>query len=603
MPSQPLPPRAALDRSETWALEHLFSSQAAFEGAMREAEGRVRALAAYRGRLGDDARTLHAFLAELSDLTAAVGRLRPYAMLPVAADGGDGEARRALGAFAAVASRWRAETAFVEPELLAIGSERLAAFRSEEPELARFAPFLARLEEDRPFVRSAEVEDVLALAAQPLDALYRVQQALVAGDLRFEGVHAEGRHHEVAPSTIRALERDADREVRRQAFVSYADGHLAFADTLAELYLMRVQAQAFEARVRAHASGEAAALAGMRVPTSVLDATIAAFTRRLPVWHRYWAVRQRLLGVARLEPWDVHASLGRRPPGVPFEQAVAWIVASSAPLGEAYAERLRRGLLHERWVDRRPNRGKREGAFCASAPGVHPYILMSYVDDLPSASTLAHELGHAMHALLVDEAQDPLDGVDELSMTVAETASNAQQALLRDSLLAGSARDERDLELAVLDEAMGNFHRYLFVMPTLVRFERHVHGALWRDEALTGDDLTGVLRDLFQQGYGDALVADDRVGSAWAQFGHLYVPFYTFQYAVGIAAATALVARIAAGEQGAAADLRAFMAAGPSRPPVDLFASVGLDVTTPEPIERAFDVVEGYVTRLEELAG
>jgi oligoendopeptidase F len=81
------------------------------------------------------------------------------------------------------------------------------------------------------------------------------------------------------------------------------------------------------------------------------------------------------------------------------------------------------------------------------------------------------------------------------------------------------------------------------------------------------------------------------------------VPFYTFQYAVGIAAATALVARIAAGEQGAAADLRAFMAAGPSRPPVDLFASVGLDVTTPEPIERAFDVVEGYVTRLEELAG
>ncbi len=603
MSTETLLRRDQLDPAETWALEHVYPSPEAFEEALRDGEARVASIAAYRGRLGDDAHTLHAFLAAYSDMAALARRLHLYASLPASADQGDAAARRARARFATISTQWAARTAFIDPELLSIPPDRLAAFRRERPELARFDPYLARLEEQRAHVRSGEVEDVLAQAGEPWRQFMVAREALVAGDLRFEGVRTDDGEREVAPSTIRSLERDDDREVRRQAFSSFADGHLAFQETLAELYLGRVKAQAFEARVRGHASGEAAALASMHVPPAVLDATIDAFTRRLPVWHRYWEVRRRLLGVERLEPWDVFASLGRRPPRVSIEQATRWIVDSAAPLGEPYAARLRQGLEQERWVDLRPNRGKREGAFCAAAPGVHPLIMMSYVDDLPSASTLAHELGHALHAELAHAAQDPLDGVQALSMTIAETASNAQQALLRAYLLDGPARDDARVELAVLDEAMGNYHRYFFVMPTLVRFERAVHDAVWRGEALTGEDLTSMMRDLFQEGYGDAISAGDRVGITWSQFGHLYVPFYTFQYAVGIAAATALGARIAAEEPGAAEALRAFMAAGAATPPVELFASVGLDVTTTEPIERAFDVLEGYVARLEALAG
>ena len=287
---------------------------------------------------------------------------------------------------------------------------------------------------------------------------------------------------------------------------------------------------------------------------------------------------------------------------VPFERAAQWIIDSSAPLGEAYQARLRTGLLEERWVDRPANRGKREGAFCSSSPGSpHPFVFVSYTNDLPAASTLAHEFGHAMHGDLADAVQDPLDD-DALSMTVAETASNAQQALMRAHLLAGEAGEDQDFELAVLDEALLNFHRYFFVMPTLVRFERAVHARVWEGDVPTGSELVVLMRELFQEGYGDAVTCDARVGITWAQFGHLYVPFYTFQYAVGIAAAAALTARIGAGAEGAAEALLAFMRAGASVPPVELFAQVGLDVTTPDPVEQAFDVLEGYVARLEAIA-
>ena len=603
MSTAPLPARSEVPEHDTWDLTSLYPDDAAFEAALDATAAAVAALAARRGALAPSAATLETTLADLSSLTAAMSRVQAYASLPTTTDEGDEDARGRYGRTAARLARWRAALAFVRPELLALTPEARRAFEAERPALRRYAPYLDRLEADRPFTLGDEVEDALAEFGGPLGQFARARNTLVGSDVRFAQVSIEGAERVVAPSTIRGLESDPDREVRRQAWSHYADGFLGVRDTLAELYLGMVQATCADARVRGYASGEARALARHRVEPSVLDATLEAFTRRLPVWHRYWEVRRRLIGAARLEPWDVFAPLAGTVPHVPFERAAAWIVDSSAPLGEAYQAHLRRGLLEERWVDKPANAGKRDGAFCSHTPGApHPFVFVSYTDDLNAASTLAHEFGHAMHAVLSDAEQDPLDGVGALSMTVAETASNGQQALMRAHLFAGEAAGDPDLEVAVLDEALLNFHRYFFVMPTLVRFEREVHDRVWRGDVPTGRELTTLMRDLFQEGYGDAIEADDRVGIAWAQFGHLTVPFYTFQYAVGIAASAALTDRIVAGEAGAAEAYLDFLRAGASVKPTELFAHAGLEVTTPAPVDAAFDVVEGFVARLEAIA-
>ncbi|TVR91772.1 MAG: oligoendopeptidase F [Trueperaceae bacterium] len=603
MSTATLPARSDVPEHDTWNLTSLYPDDAAFEAAVDATDAAVAALAARRGALTPSAATLETTLADLSSLTAAMSRVHAYASLPTTTDEGDEDARRRYGRTAARLARWRAALAFVRPELLALAPETRRAFEAERPALRRYAPYLDRLEADRAFTRGDEVEDALAEFGGPLGHFARARNTLVGNDVRFAPVSSDGAVREVAPSTIRGLESDPDREVRRQAWSHYADGFLGVRDTLAELYLGMVQTTCADARVRGYASGEARALARHRVEASVLDATLEAFTRRLPVWHRYWEARRRLVGVERLEPWDVFAPLGDSVPHVPYERAAAWIVDSSAPLGEAYQAHLRRGLLEERWVDKPANAGKRDGAFCSHTPGApHPFVFVSYTDDMSAASVLAHEFGHAMHAVLSDVEQDPLDSVGALSMTVAETASNGQQALMRAHLFAGAAASDPDLELAVLDEALLNFHRYFFVMPTLVRFERAVHDRVWRGDVPTGRELTTLMRDLFQEGYGDAIEADERVGIAWAQFVHLTVPFYTFQYAVGIAASSALTARIVAGEAGAAEAYLDFLRAGASVKPTELFAHTGLEVTTPAPVDAAFDVVEGFVARLEAIA-
>jgi oligoendopeptidase F len=600
-----LPARAELAPGDTWALEHLFATPDDAEAALRDGEQRVAALSARAGNLAADATSLLDALDALEGFVRASTRLGNYFRLPVTTDQLDPHARAMDGRFQAIAARWGRALAFIEPELLAAPPERLAGFVAQEPRLARFRPYLERLELRRPHVRSPEVEDVLAGAAGVFDAYERSRDALAEGDLSFGAVAVDGGARELAPSSYRGLVHDPDRGVRRQAFERWTDGYLSVADTLAETYLARVRRSAFEAEVRGHASSEALALTRHRVTTGVLDATLAAFQRRLPVWHRYWAARRRLLGVERHQPWDVFAPPPTAGVRVPYEQAAAWIVESAAPLGAEYAGLLRRGMLEERWVDRRPNRGKRQGAFCADAPDVHPYVFVSYTDDLVSASTLAHEMGHAMHAVWAEAAVPALDGVTALSMTVAETASNGQQALLRGALMRHPRAAEPDFELALIDEAFGNLHRYLFVMPTLVRFEREVHAAVGRGEALAARDLTLTAARLFGEAYGPEVTdgwdaeMTSRVGIAWAEFPHLYEPFYTFQYTVGVAVALAQVARIDDGAVGAVEAYLDFLSAGGSVPPLELFARIGFDVTTPAPVEAAFDVVEGLVARLE----
>ena len=261
---------------------------------------------------------------------------------------------------------------------------------------------------------------------------------------------------------------------------------------------------------------------------------------------------------------------------------------------------MRRGCLEQRWVDVYPCQGKAGGAFSSGTPGTYPFIMMSYTDEVFSMSTLAHELGHSMHSYLTWQNQPVI--YSDYSMFVAETASNFHQAMVRAHLL--ETTQDPALLLAVIEEAMSNFHRYFFIMPTLARFELELHQREERGEGMSADDMIELMADLFAEGYGDGVVVDrPRVGITWATFGHLYIDYYVFQYATGISAANALAQRVRSGGSAAAVEYLAFLKAGASLYPIDALKVAGVDMTTPAPVEAAFAVLAGLVERLEGLAG
>lgn len=596
-----LPVRSEVPARYRWNVESVFATDAAWQAAYADVLVRLPELERFRGRLGDGPEVLADFLAASEAVQLDAGRIMVYATLRSSVDSGDDEAGALADRARSLNARLQAALAFAEPELLAIGVDRLRSWAGSSDRLGVYAHAFDRLARIAPHVRSAEVEEVLGLAAEPLQSAAAVHGILANAELRLRpAVGSDGTQREVAQGTFNDLLGHADRELRRTAWESYADAHLEVARTMAACLATGNKRDAFLARSRRYQDSLEAALTPNHVPVEVFHAVVEAFKENLGTWHRYWRLRRQVLGADPLREYDTRAPLARKIE-VPFERAVDLICEGMAPLGGEYVAALRRGVLEERWVDVYPNRGKRQGAFSTGTNGTHPFVFMSYGDSLASLSTLAHELGHSMHRYLTSRAQPFV--YSRYGLFLAEVASNFNQALVRAHVLASDP--DPDFQVAVIEEAMGNFHRYFLVMPTLSRFELETHRRVERGEALTADGMTELMADLLAEAYGGEVELDRRrSGIMWAQFStHLYMNFYPYQYATGIAGAHALVERVLSGEADAAERYLRFLSAGSSVYPLDALRTAGVDLASREPVDRAFAVLARYVDRLEELLG
>ena len=594
-----LPARKDVPPSQTWDLESIFPSVEAWGATCQEIEGLLPDLRQFQGRLSQSA----ALLADCFELSERISRLMSkvfvYANLESAADSLDQAAAARAGQARSLMSRAGAASAFIDPELMSIGFDLLFRWVDAEPRLAIYRHYLDKLQKQQQHVRSGEVEEVLALSTDTIGTASSTASILTNADLRFSPAHsASGDELEVGQSSIAALVTHPDRQVRRTAWENYADGYLTFKNTLANCLIAAVKRDVFNARVRAYSTSLEASLAPNFIPLEVFHNLIEVFKRNLPTWQRYWQLRRRALGYDRLHVYDIKAPLTTSKPSVSFTQAVDWITAGMAPMGDEYVRVLRQGCQQERWVDYACNKGKREGAFSSGAYDTHPFIMMSYNDDLFSLSTLAHELGHSMHSYYSRRTQPYI--YSRYSLFVAEVASNFNQAMVRDYLFKNQS--DPGFQVALIEEAMSNYHRYFFIMPTLARFELEMHDRLERGAPLNADGLIALMADLFKEGYGDEVEFDhDRIGITWAQFSHLYMNFYVYQYATGISGAHALAHNILEGTPGAAEKYLIFLKAGGSLYPLDALRMAGVDLTSPEPVEQAFAVLADLVGRLEKL--
>ncbi len=480
-----------------------------------------------------------------------------------------------------------------------IGLETLEGWMAAEPQLAVYRHYFKKLADQQAHILSSEVESIIALTNDPFGSSRATAGMLTNADLKFSpAIDSFGQSHEVAQGTFRKLLNSTDRTLRQSTWESFADGHLAFKNTLANSLATAIKQDVFTVRARNYGSSLEASLSPNQIPVEVFHNLIEVFKSHLPTWHRYWQAKRKYLGYETIHPWDVFAPLAKDSPAIPFKQAAEWIAAGMAPLGDEYVRAMRSGILEDRWIDWRPNKGKRAGAFSMGSYGTHPFIMMSYTGNIMDFSTLAHELGHSMHSYLTHRTQPYV--YSNYSLFVAEVASNFNQALVRAHLF--DTQTDPDFQLGLIEETMSNFYRYFFIMPSLARFELETHERAERGAPLTAEIMNNLMADLLAEGFGpDVEIDRARLGSTWAQFGHLYANFYVYQYATGISAATALAQGVYDNKPGAVDRYLDFLKAGSSLYPLDAVKLAGVDLTSPEPVEAAFAVLDQIVDRLEGL--
>jgi oligoendopeptidase F len=598
-----VPLRSKLNKKYTWNAESVFPSDQAWEKEAEKIIADIPSVKNFQGRLGESAATLLKAFKAYESLIARLYVMNVYASFSYAVDTTNQQAAgmrdKASGLFGQVASA----VSFFQPELLEVGKAKLDEFIQQDKKLPTYIHNIENLFRKQEHVRSAEVEEVLGMVSDPLGGFYNSTSMLTNADFKFKPIKdSNGNLLDLTQGSYDVqLMGLADRKVRKAAYNAYMDKYVEYKNTLASNLAHNIKANVFNMRVRKHESTLAASLHDLNVPTSVYHNLIETFKKNLPVWHRYFEIRRKALGLKKFSYYDMWAPIEKKKSKVPYEKAVDMICEGLAPLGKDYVDTVRRGCLTERWVDVYPNQGKTQGAFSSGAPGTHPFILMSYTDELSSMSTLAHELGHSMHTHLSNKHQSVINM--DYSLFVAEVASNFNQAMLRAYLLK-NVKDKNFQTELILEAVGGNMFRYFFQMPTLARFELETHERVERGEPLTADSMIALMSDLFAEGFGPNFEMDrDRVGMTWATFPHLFMDYYVYSYATGISGAHALSNRILRGEPKAADDYLGFLKSGNSDYPLNVLKKAGVDLTTPKAVEETFAVMERYIDRLEELVG
>jgi oligoendopeptidase F len=581
-------PAAATDPRYVWDLSTIFRDDAAWEAERRALLAEVPRLAALREGFGRDAASLRAALDQLSAVNQRLRRLGTYASALASTDNRNPRHQERSGQARAVFGQIGSATAWVNGALRELGAERLEAFLRAEPGLA---PHRVRIQEVQRLARHQlrpEAEAALAAMAPTMGATTQIRTLLVTTDIEWPTLTVGGQPVQVDNIGYQRLRVHPDRAVRQQAFEAFYKTYARFQGSLGAALAQRVEVGVVQARLRQHPSAVAASLASDAIPESLYRTLVAETNRALPTLHRYLKLRQRMLKLPDLAYHDVYPDLVTAPRSYSPEDAAELTLASVAPLGAAYQQQLRQALA-ARTMHVYPAPGKSSGAYQSGVYGQVPLIFLNHQDTFDSVSTYTHEWGHGMHTLLANGAQ-PFETAG-YPLFLAEIAAFTHELLLADHMQkTARTREER---IFYLGEAIDRIRGAFFRQAMFAEFELALHDAVQRQYC-----------ELLRKYHGaDAGVMriDPVVCTEWAYIPHFHRPFYVYQYATSMAAATHFTQQLLGGSAAARDTYLGVLRAGGSRHPVPLLREAGLDMDSPLPYQALARHMERLMDELEAL--
>ncbi len=590
-----LPERSEIDDAYKWDLESIYATDDDWESAFETVEDRLGELQSYEGRATEDGETLREVLRLRDDLMRTVDQVTGYARMRSDEDTRNQEYQGMKSRARSLSAAASSAASFIEPEIQSRSRSEIEAMIEATEGLEAYEHYLDDALRVKEHTRSAEVESLLSELGEVLSAPGETFSMLTNADLAFPTVERpDGEAVEITQSNLTSLLKESDREFRRTVHEAFYDELGEYRNTIGTTLSKAVKSHVKLANARDYDGAREAALDGPNVPVEVYDNLIAAVRENVDVLHRHAELKREILDVPELRMWDLYTPMTEsESPDLGYEEATDHVVEALAPLGEDYQSRVAEGI-DSRWVDVYENRGKRSGAYSGGTYDTQPFILMNWQDDVADMFTLAHELGHSIHSQLTSESQPYV--YSDYDIFVAEVASTVNETLLTAHLLE-TVEDDR-FRRHVLNEYLERFRSTLFRQTMFADFERRIHEASEAGEPLTPDRLDSVYGELKGEFYEPAQL-DDHIQREWMRIPHFYYDFYVYQYATGISAAVAIVDRIQ--EEGAPA-AEAYLDAlelGGSAYPIDVLETAGIDMSSPEPIDRAIDVYDEY---LEEMA-
>jgi len=590
--------RAQAPELLTWNLDDLFPSPEAWEAELSTVEKELPGVTQYAGRLGENAGVFADCLNAMEALYIKVMRLYTYASLLSAGDGSDPVHQGNMDRIGGMFAQMEAELSFIESEIVALPDGVVANFLDADERLASLRKYLLDILDTKPHKLLPETEAVLAALGEVLQAPAMIYERSKTSDMEFAPVaDSAGGEYPVSFALYEDhFEQSPDNELRRKAYGSFVQTLSHYQNTFAATYATEIKRQVVMARVRGYESTTHMLLHPQQVTVDMYHNVLDIIQTDLaPHMRRLARLRQRLLGVDKMLVCDLKAPLDADyVPQTTYRQAEQMIREALSVLGQEYEDVLKRAFA-ERWIDLADNVGKTSGAFCSDTYGVHPYILLTWTDNMRSAFTLAHELGHAGHGELAGRNQRMLSTWP--SMYFVEAPSTLNELLLAQHILAHT--DDARMRRWVILQSLGTYYHNFVTHLLEGELQRRVYALAEQGQPITAAVLCEQKGNVLAQFWGDTVEIDDGARLTWMRQPHYYAGLYPYTYAAGLSAATA-VAQMIREEGQPAVDrwLRALKSGG-TLPPLELMRVAGVDMEKPEPIRKAVAYVGSLVAELE----
>ena len=586
--------RADIPAACKWQVQDIYADETAWQKACQSFKDQLAVLKAMQGKI-TTARALYEALHLQDQLAQLIDKIYAYARLQQDADNTDQHLQSLSGEAEGLAAEFTNANSFIEPEMLSLGSQKVQEFVGVEPLLTEYKFYIENLLRLNEHVLSADKEAIFAQSHLATCSAANAFRALVSADMEFPPItDGEGKPAIVSEGNYILNMSSNDRTLRKNSFQGLMGTYHKFRNTLATTLTGSARTAFYYAKVHNYKDTLESCLAQDNIPTSLYDGLIQTVHDNLAPLHEYMQLKKDILGYDELHPYDIYVPLSTAADSFSctFPEACAKVEAALAPLGEDYIATLHKGLTSG-WIDVYENKGKRSGAYSWGVYGVHPFVLLNYQKRYSSISTIAHEMGHALHSYYSSQNQSYVNS--EYTIFCAEVASTTNENLLLEYTLA-QATDAQKVYL--LNQFLEQVRTTVYRQVQFAEFEKFIHNEITEGRSLQAEKLENYWLESNKAYYGPALTVDKELASEWSRIPHFYTPFYVYKYATGYSAATAFASAILSGQPDAVTKYLGFLKAGGSDYSLNILKQAGVDLNTPQPVTVT---LQKFAAKLQEL--
>lgn len=588
--------RSEVNVADTWNLTPLFQNDGEFEVALNEvSQLAVEIEATYKDRL-DNAATINACLDQFKILMERAYRVATYASLYASEDQTNSANIQRQMKVGQAMSIFGAKVSFISSQISQADPEVLKQAKADSTENAHYLEDILR---EKPYMLHPEVESVLSSLQPVLGAPYQIYNRAKLADMNFGTFTAQGKEHPLSFVLFEnEWEFETDTETRRAAFEAFSKKLKDYQQTISAAYQTQIQKEKILSSLRGFESVIDSLLFEQEVDQDLYNRQIDVIMEKLaPHMRKYAKLLQRIHKLDKMTFADLKLAVDPDfEPEITIEESKEYILKGLSVLGTEYTDMIKRAY-DERWIDFVQNIGKSTGAFCSSPYGIHPFILISWTQRMRECFVLAHELGHAGHFYLAQQAQNILN--TRPSLYFIEAPSTMNEMLMANHLMKTS--DDPRMKRWVLSTMISRTYYHNFVTHLLeAAYQREVYRIIDQGGSVVASTLSKITKDVLTKFWGDTVDIIDGAELTWMRQPHYYMGLYPYTYSAGLTVATEVSRRLSE-DPTAIEDWKNVLLAGGTKSPVELAKMAKVDITTDQPLLNTIEHIGNMIDQIIEL--